>query len=357
MSRTRSLQLTSAIELLDADVRDEVRRQGVDPLTDVESVRRFARQAVRDHDHRSLSGAVRPVESPDDTVDELVARVAGFGPLQGYLDDDSVEEVWINEPQRVFVARDGRHELTTTILTAAEVRDLVERMLKTSGRRLDLSSPFVDAMLPSGHRLHVVLDGISRGFSAVNIRKFVVRASRLSELVQLGTLTTQAAAFLEAAVVAGLNIVVAGGTQAGKTTLLNTLGSAVPGGERIVSCEEVYELPITVILHICERLSIPDKASTGQALVPRSNASARTAGSSAQERGWTVVREFSDNDTSAIVDQAAPGVRRHARGRRARRGGGRRRVARRPAHAQADRPRGTHRARTAHRAPHRHRDW
>ncbi len=72
----------------------------------------------------------------------------------------------------MFVARDGRHELTTTILTAAEVRDLVERMLKTSGRRVDVSSPFVDAMLPSGHRLHVVLDGITRGFSAVNIRKF-----------------------------------------------------------------------------------------------------------------------------------------------------------------------------------------
>jgi pilus assembly protein CpaF len=142
----------------------------------------------------------------------------------------------------VFVARDGRHELTTTILTPADVRVLVERMLKTSGRRVDLLSPFVDAMLPSGHRLHVVLDGISRGFSAVNIRKFVVKASRLQELVELGTVTSQAAAFLDACVVAGLNIVVAGGTQAGKTTLLNTLGSAVPGGERIVSAEEVYEL-------------------------------------------------------------------------------------------------------------------
>ena len=79
-------------------------------------------------------------------------------------------------------------------------------------------------------------------FSAVNIRKFVVRANRLSELVELGTLTLQAAAFLDACVVAGLNIVVAGGTQAGKTTMLNTLGSAVPGRERIVSAEEVYEL-------------------------------------------------------------------------------------------------------------------
>ncbi len=92
--------------------------------------------------------------------------------------------------------------------------DLVERLLKTSGRRIDLSTPFVDAMLPSGHRVHVVLDGISRGFSAVNIRKFVVRAGRLDELVDLGTLTPAAAHFLTAAVVSGLNILVAGGTQA-----------------------------------------------------------------------------------------------------------------------------------------------
>ncbi len=232
----------AALDLLDQDVRAEIRRRGVDPLTDVESVRAFARSAVRAHDQRSLTGIVRPVEDPERAVDDLVNRVSGFGPLQPYLDDPAVEEIWVNEPHRVFVAREGRHELTTTILTADEVRDLVERMLKTSGRRLDVSSPFVDAMLPSGHRLHVVLAGIARGFAAVNIRKFVVKATRLDDLVKLGTLTRAAAQFLDACVVAGLNIVVSGGTQAGKTTMLNTLGSAVPGRERIVSAEEVYEL-------------------------------------------------------------------------------------------------------------------
>src|SRR3954451_22454241 len=118
MARTQSsvarVNGVSALDSLDADVRDEVRRQGVDPLTDVAAVRRFAQTAVRAHDQRSLSGVVRPIDDPDRTVDALVARVAGFGPLQGYLDDPSVEEIWINEPQRVFVARDGRHELTTT---------------------------------------------------------------------------------------------------------------------------------------------------------------------------------------------------------------------------------------------------
>lgn len=227
---------------LDDELRAAVRREGIDPQREVPAVRRIAAQLVRDHDERSLTGVVAPVGDPDGVVAELVARVAGFGALQPLLDDPSVEEVWINSPDRVFVARNGRHELTNLVLTEVQVNELVERMLKTTGRRIDLSRPFVDAMLPQGHRLHVVLQGISRGFSAVNIRKFVVRAARLSELVDLGTLTPSAALFLEASVRAGLNVLVAGGTGAGKTTLLNCLAAAIPGGERVISAEEVFEL-------------------------------------------------------------------------------------------------------------------
>ena len=132
---------------------------------DAPVVRRIAESVVRDHDERSLTGVVAPVPDVDAVVGELVARVSGFGPLQPFLDDPAVEEVWINSPDRVFVARHGRHELTNLVLTRAQVQELVERMLKSSGRRIDLSQPFVDAMLPEGHRLHVVLEGISRGFS------------------------------------------------------------------------------------------------------------------------------------------------------------------------------------------------
>jgi pilus assembly protein CpaF len=227
---------------LDESLRSAVRREGIDPQREVAAVRRLAETLVREHDERSLTGVVVPVADPDAVVAELVARVAGFGPLQAFLDDPEVEEVWINAPDRVFVARDGRHELTNLVLTEAQVTELVERMLKTTGRRVDLSRPFVDAMLPQGHRLHVVLQGISRGFSAVNIRKFVVRASRLSELVDLRSITPSAALFLEASVRAGLNILISGGTQAGKTTMLNCLAAAIPGGERVISVEEVFEI-------------------------------------------------------------------------------------------------------------------
>jgi pilus assembly protein CpaF len=230
------------VDQLDQHVRELVRREGVDPQRDATLVRRIAEGVVRDHDERSLTGVVAPVPDIDAVVEELVARVSGFGPLQPFLDDPTVEEIWINDPSRVFIARNGRHELTNLMLSTAQVQELVERMLKSSGRRIDISQPFVDAMLPDGHRLHVVLEGISRGFSAVNIRKFMLRAARLADLVELGSLSPRAAAFLEASVRAGLNILVAGGTQAGKTTLLNCLASAIPGGDRVISAEEVFEL-------------------------------------------------------------------------------------------------------------------
>jgi pilus assembly protein CpaF len=131
------------------------------------------------------------------------------------------------------------------MLTDAQVQDIVERLLKTSGRRVDLSQPFVDATLADGSRLHVVIPDITRRHWSVNIRKFVLGASHLDQLVERGSLTAQAAAFLEASIAAGLNVVVAGGTQAGKTTMLNCLAATIPGRERVISCEEVFELRLT----------------------------------------------------------------------------------------------------------------
>jgi pilus assembly protein CpaF len=213
---------SSSVDLvgdLDQELRAVVRREGVDPQLETGRVRRLAEKVVRAHDERSLTGVVAPVTDPVGVVGELVARVSGFGPLQRFLDDPEVEEIWVNDPSRVFIARNGRHELTKVILSRAEVQELVERMLKSSGRRIDLSQPFVDAMLPQGHRLHVVLEGISREFAAVNVRKFVLKAARLGDLVQLGSMPLPAARFLDAAVLAGQNIVVAGGTQAGKPAI------------------------------------------------------------------------------------------------------------------------------------------
>jgi pilus assembly protein CpaF len=221
-----------------------VRRRGIDPLSDPRAVAEVVREMVAEYQDRASTSTLPPLHDPDAASRAAVDAIAGFGPLQPFLDDPGIEEIWINEPGRVFVARRGRSELTTLILTTAQVEELVERMLRTSGRRIDLSTPFVDAMLPDGSRLHVVIPNITRRHMAVNIRKFLLSLHSLDELTSIGSITTHAARFLEAAVVAGLNILVAGGTQAGKTTMLNALCGAIPGRERVVTVEEVYELQV-----------------------------------------------------------------------------------------------------------------
>jgi len=236
--------LSTAQAIVEDEVRELVRRRGIDPVAEGGAVRQLVDEVVGDYRDRAVTAALPPLGDPSHVTRRVVDAVAGFGPLQPFLDDPEIEEIWINEPGRVFVARRGRSQLTTLILSSDEVADLVERMLRSSGRRIDLSTPFVDAMLPDGSRLHVVIPQITRTHLAVNIRKFVLSIATLDELVALNSISVQAANFLEASVVAGLNILVSGGTQAGKTTMLNALCAAIPARERTVTVEEVFELQL-----------------------------------------------------------------------------------------------------------------
>ena len=222
------------------EVRTRVRTGGISPHEEVIELRHM----VEDILSQSKSAA-SDHESPQVLAEQIANHISGFGLLQPLLDDPSVEEIWINEPGRIFVARNGKSELTSVILSDVEVRGLVERMLASTGRRVDLSNPFVDATLPDGSRLHVAIPDITRKHWSVNIRKFIMGSKSLEALVSVGTLTDQAAAFLQACVVSGLNIVVAGATQAGKTTLMNALLNSAPSSERVITCEEVFELQLT----------------------------------------------------------------------------------------------------------------
>jgi pilus assembly protein CpaF len=134
----------SGIDAVEAEVRELVRRGGIDPVSDRSAVRRLVQEVVADYDERALTSSLPALGDATLATRAVYDAVAGFGPLQRHLDDPTVEEIWINEPGRVFVARRGRSELTTTILDEGQVHDLVEKMLKTSGRRVDLSTPFVD---------------------------------------------------------------------------------------------------------------------------------------------------------------------------------------------------------------------
>ncbi len=165
--------MTDAVHVVESEVRELIRRSGLDPARHPVEVGRLVQDVISDYDERSLHGGMPPILDRQEAAKQVMDVVAGFGPLQRYFDDPTVEEIWINEPSKVFVARRGIAELTTTILTADEVRDLVERMLRTSGRRVDLSSPFVDATLPDGSRLHVVIPDITRDHWHVNIRNLL----------------------------------------------------------------------------------------------------------------------------------------------------------------------------------------
>ncbi len=217
----------AGLQWINDEVREAVRRAGIDPLRDRAAVARMVDEVIGRYRERAWQSGETP-EVGDDIARSALDAVAGFGPLQRFFDDPDIEEIWINEPGRIFIARGGRSELTTTVLSASDVRALVERMLQWSGRRIDLSTPFVDATLPDGSRLHVAIPDITRAHWAVNIRRFVQRPGHIHDLVPTGSLTSAAATFLEAAVVSGLNVIVAGGTQAGKTTLLNGLLGCVP---------------------------------------------------------------------------------------------------------------------------------
>ncbi len=228
-----------AIELIEADVRELLVRREL-PLDDDRSLTALVDEVVSDYRERYLAGGLPTVETGD--VELLHQRIVGFGAVTPLLEDPAIEEIWINEPGRVFVARGGDHELSGVVLDARAVEELVERMLARAGRRIDRAQPFVDARLPDGSRLHVTIPPITNHWS-VNIRKFVgLRVQSCAELAAIGSCSETAARFLDASVRAGLSIVVAGAVGAGKTTLLNCLLAAAPNRDRIVTCEEVFEL-------------------------------------------------------------------------------------------------------------------
>ena len=259
----------SAVDHIETEVRAELRRRSLNPTVDTGTVRDLVSHVVEQYQGRVSDTSLPGLVDEASAVQQVHDRVVGYGPLQPYFDDSSVEEIWINEPGRVFIARDGVSELTTTVLTPEAVRDLVERMLRHSGRRVDLLSPFVDAVLPDGSRLHVAIPDITREHWAVNVRKFVVRSTDLADLVALGSLTSEAAQFLAAAVAAGLTVVVSGGTGAGKTTLLNCLASAIPARERVVVCEEVFELRPRLPDTVSMQTRAPGLDGTGEVTLRR----------------------------------------------------------------------------------------
>jgi pilus assembly protein CpaF len=231
------IALPAPVDALDdATLKQRVHRrlveQGLDEPTEGEALRLRLRELLREE--QPLLGAARC----DGLVEQLTHEVAGLGPLEPLLADPGITEVMVNGPGVAFVERAGRLEPVALDLDAAAIVHLVERVVAPLGLRLDRSSPMVDARLADGSRLHAVIPPLAVDGPCVTIRRFGARAIALEEFGVDGS----AAAFLRWAVGAGWNLLVAGATSAGKTTLLNALSQAVPHSERIVTIEETAEL-------------------------------------------------------------------------------------------------------------------
>jgi pilus assembly protein CpaF len=176
---------------------------------------------------------------------ELADDVLGYGPLQRLLDDPAVSEIMVNGPDAIYVERSGKLERTATRFTSEEhLRRVIDRIVSRVGRRIDESSPLVDARLADGSRVNAIIPPLAFSGSTLTIRKFSKDPFTVEDLISFGTLSPEMAELLNACVEARLNVIVSGGTGTGKTTLLNVLSSFIPEGERIVTIEDAVELQL-----------------------------------------------------------------------------------------------------------------
>ena len=177
--------------------------------------------------------------------EQIAAEILGFGPLQPLLEDDTITEIMVNGPKNVYIERKGRlHRVPVTFENNDHVMRIIDRIVAPLGRRIDESSPYVDARLPDGSRVNAVIPPLSLVGPTLTIRKFSKNPITVDQLVQFGSITGESIQFLKACVEARLNILISGGTGSGKTTLLNVMSGFIPNDERIVTIENAAELQL-----------------------------------------------------------------------------------------------------------------
>jgi pilus assembly protein CpaF len=243
-----------------ADLGPQLFEENVDEAAMRDLVRREVRARLAEE--RALSLADR-----EQLVEEILDDTLGHGPLERLLADDTVTEIMVNGPRDVWVERHGRlHETAVQFKDEDHLRRIITRIVATIGRRVDEASPMVDARLPDGSRVNVIVPPLSLSGALLTIRKFSRQRLTLEDLVKMGSITPEAVTFLEACLVGELNILVSGGTGTGKTTLLNAMSTALPDDERIVTIEDAAELRLNQ-RHVL-RLEARPKNIEGEGEIP-----------------------------------------------------------------------------------------
>jgi pilus assembly protein CpaF len=208
---------------------------------------REARSQIREICERLITEDQAPLSlaSRQRVVKRIEDEVLGLGPLEPLLSDKTVSDILVNGPKQVYVERRGRLELTDVHFNNdAHLMNIIDRIVSAVGRRIDESSPMVDARLKDGSRVNAIIPPLALDGPSLSIRRFAVELLAIEDLVRLGTLTTELAQVMSAIVQGRLNVLVSGGTGAGKTTLLNLLSGFIPQTERIVTIEDSAELQL-----------------------------------------------------------------------------------------------------------------
>ena len=201
-------------------------------------------------------------------IQEVVDEIAGFGPIEPLLADESVTEVMVNGPHQVYVERAGKIErVDVEFLNDEHVRRVIDRIIAPLGRHIDESSPRVDARLPDGSRVNAIISPLSLIGPVITIRKFATKAYTVQDLVNFGTATAEMFDFLRACVEARLNIFVSGGTGSGKTTTLNVISTFIPEDERIITIEDAAELQLDQVHIVTLEARPPNLEGTGEILI------------------------------------------------------------------------------------------
>ncbi|MHB9124465.1 MAG: CpaF family protein [Armatimonadota bacterium] len=220
------MQTTEAAELSGLDARALAR--SVDGIS----------SAILSEEGLALAGRVR-----EEIVRDVVNEIHGYGPIQSLLEDASITEIMVNGPNQVYIERQGKISRTDKVFTDdGHIMRIIERIVMPLGRRIDESSPMVDARLPDGSRVNAIIPPLAVKGPTLTVRKFSREPYTITDLINFGTLTEEMSTFLRACVKARLNVIISGGTGSGKTTTLNVLSSFIPNTERIITIEDAAEL-------------------------------------------------------------------------------------------------------------------
>lgn len=243
--RAPSAQVRDAFKDLKERVQDKLIAE-LDPAMDVSRTDEV-RRTIQDLFEQILSqeNIILSRSERERLFEGIVAEILGFGPLEILLADENVSEIMVNGPDKVFVERKGKLSKTNIVFESNEhVMKVIDRIVSPLGRRIDESSPYVDARLPDGSRVNAIIPPLALNGPTLTIRKFEKDPLTIEDLIRFGSMSSETAEFLKACVKARLNIIVSGGTGSGKTTLLNVLSSFIPNDERIITVENAAELQL-----------------------------------------------------------------------------------------------------------------